>query len=509
MNKGKKSILNALAALLQMFVTSLVGLVFNKTILSIYGSDYNGINSTVSQIVNTLMILEGGFSLASNVALFDPFGRKDYETVNGILSATRNRFLAVGGIAFAIGAVLVAAYPFTVTSQMPKWMIAALMLTALIPVCYNLAFNMKYRVLILTDQKEYIISLLTAASYLFGNGFAILLMRFGFSILTARISIMVFLLINYWIIALYCRKKYPFTSFKSVPKYEAIKGTKSVLVLKLTAVIYSSVPIVAISTISGNGALLASVYAVYRSVISVVKDSLTSVTNAPRLAFGALFSEGKEEETKKLFNQYELLSCMGISVIVGVTCLLLLPFVDLYTKGVHDIQYRDPFLAVIMLSTVILEILHIPSGQIIQMKGEFKVSRQIQSVACIVLVISMIAGRAFWGLYGVVLAVFIAAVALAVMEIGYTSTKIFNRSLVGLMKNMLPCIVLCVIASLVGMSKIINVHSYVSFIILGAVTVVIFSVITFAIYYLINKENTISLLRIMKGIIFRKANSDK
>lgn len=503
MSKGRKSILNALAALTQMLITSLVGLVFNKTILSIYGSDYNGINSTVSQIVNTLMILEGGFSLASNVALFEPIGKEDYLEVNGILSATRKRFLAVGGIAFGVGVILVAVYPFTVTSEMPKWMIAALMMSALIPVCYNLAFNMKYRVLILTDQKEYIISLLTAGSYLFGNGIAIILMRHGCSILAARLSIMFFLLVNYWIIALYCKNKYPRASFKEKPNYEAIKGTKSVIILKLTSVVYSSVPIVAISTISGNGALLASVYAVYRSIISVVRDTLTSVTNAPRLAFGALFSEGRSEETKRLFNQYELISCIGISIIVGVTCLLLLPFVVLYTNGIQDIQYKDNFLAIIMLSTVILEILHIPSGQIIQMKGEFDVSRRIQSIACIILVISMIIGRSLWGLYGVVLAVLLAAIALTIMEVGYTSIKIFKRSILSLAKNMMPCIIICVIASAIGMNGIISINSYLSFIGVGIVATALFTAITLLVYYIISKDDVKAIVQIFRNIVTR------
>ena len=147
MNKGKKSILNAFAALIQMLITSLIGLFFNRTILTMFGSDYNGINSTISQIINTLMILEGGFSLASNVALFDLFGNKEYDKMNEILSATKKRFLKIGCIAFIVGLFATAIYPFMVDSSMPKWMIVSLMLTALVPTCYNLAFNMKYRVL--------------------------------------------------------------------------------------------------------------------------------------------------------------------------------------------------------------------------------------------------------------------------------------------------------------------------------------------------------------------------
>ena len=48
MNRSKKSMLNAIFALLQMAVTSIFSLVLSRNIMSHYGSDYNGINSIVT-----------------------------------------------------------------------------------------------------------------------------------------------------------------------------------------------------------------------------------------------------------------------------------------------------------------------------------------------------------------------------------------------------------------------------------------------------------------------------
>ena len=70
--------------------------------------------------------------------------------------------------------------------------------------------------------------------------------------------------------------------------------------LKLTSVAYTSAPIVVLSMIPSVGSVLASIYSVYKSVISVVRDSLTSITNAPRLSFGAMFSEGRQKEAKSI-----------------------------------------------------------------------------------------------------------------------------------------------------------------------------------------------------------------
>ena len=91
-SKSKKSLLNAATALLMTLVNGLLGIVATKLVIAHYGSDFNGLNSTANQIVNVLLILEGGFTVASNVALFGPLSRQENEIVNGILTATRKKF---------------------------------------------------------------------------------------------------------------------------------------------------------------------------------------------------------------------------------------------------------------------------------------------------------------------------------------------------------------------------------------------------------------------------------
>ena len=504
MNKSQKSILNAMAALLNMAVTSVVGLVLGRTILSSYGSEYNGINSTITQIVNTIMVLEGGFTLASNVALFQPFAQKDYNTINGILSATKKRFMSVGGIAFIVGIIIALIYPLTVSSSMPYIEFVMLMLTVLIPSCFNLGVNMKHRCVLLTDQKEYIISLSSSITYTIGNLVAIMVMRMGASLVIARIVIMISLLANYIFIGIYCRLKYNFIDYSVEPAYDKIKGTRNVIALKLTSIAYTTLPIITISMIPESGALLASIYAVYKSIISMVKNCLSSITNAPRLGFGALLAEGREDDAKRLFGQYELITNLGICIILGTTCLLIMPFVDIYTKGINDANYHDVMLASIMLTTAYLETLHIPSGQIIQMSGRFKASRNIQSAACVLLVVTLIVGGVTSGLYGIVTSTLIAASFLAVAEIGYVRTRIFKNHFVELLKNAVPSCVICVGCCAIGFSNLIKVGTYFEFIIAGIISVIIITIISTLIYYVINREQFLNTLTLLRQIIKKK-----
>ena len=503
MNKGKKSLLNAITALIQMAAVSIFGLLFTRTIMLKFGSDYNGINSTVTQIVNSLMILEGGFTLASNVALFAPFSEGDNDVVNGILSATNKRFKTVGAIALIVGLLFSVLYPFIATTNMPKWMISVLMLSVLIPSCYNLGMNMKYRVLILADQKEYIISIITTIAYIMGCGISIVVMRSGGSLIWARIIMMISLFLNYFGIMIYCKKKYPWQRYDVEPLYEKIKGTKSVLVMKLNSMFYLSFPVIIISTLPRNGAKVASVYAVYKAVMTVVANSLASLTNAPRLGFGALFAEERKEDAKKFFDYYEKIVCISISVVLGSCCMLLIPFIKIYTSGIKDINYIDKKMALIMLVTVLLETIHIPSGQIIQMSGDFEISRKIQSISCVILVIVMTTGRFIWGMYGIIMAVFIAALVIAIMEITYTSRSIFGRSFINLVKNILPCLIICLGTVFLGFMNTIKIHSLFGFFVYGAISFISLLFITFIIYYFIDLDGMKGVFGLIKKSIFK------
>lgn len=491
MNKGKKSILNAVVGLVQMLVTSLIGLVFNRIILENFGSSANGINATVSQIVNAIMIVEGGFTLASNVALFEPWGKGDVDRINGILSATKKRFDVIGWIALSIGLLIAFVYPFTVNSEMPYFEIVALMLSVLLPTCYNLGVTTKYRVVLLTEQKEYIISLISLITYVIGMIVAMAaVLFFDASLVMARAIIMLSLFASYIGITIYCNKNFPFISFREKPQYGEIKGTKSVIAMKLTSVLYTSAPIIIISMLPEGGFVLASVYAVYNSIMSVVNSGLSAVINAPRLGLGALFAENDKKLLVSVYSQYETISFMGLAVILGTASFLILPFVSVYTQGIEDVNYIDKLLAILLIAKNFFEILHIPSGQMIQMSGRFKASNKIQIIACIALAILLLIGLITTNLYIIIFAVVFAAIVLAVLEIIYSERNILNRGWSSFVKSAIPTFVLSTICAGLGMANLINCKSFLEFAVIGIITFTIISLSTFLVYYLVDRITT-------------------
>lgn len=96
MNKTRNSIYNAITSLLLTMLNGLTSIVIIQKIIEVYGSDFNGLNSTVNQLINMLLVVEGGFTLAISVSLFKPLTENDKTQVNSILSASRNIFKKIG-----------------------------------------------------------------------------------------------------------------------------------------------------------------------------------------------------------------------------------------------------------------------------------------------------------------------------------------------------------------------------------------------------------------------------
>ena len=297
-SKSAKSFLNAFFAFLKMFLVSVFGLIVTKLYLKAYGSDFNGLSSSASQFLSTIMLLEGGVTIASNVALFKPFEEKDYQTINSIMSATKKKFVKMSLILLAVGLIAAVVYSFFIGSDLDYWLILLYLLLTVVTAFLNICISMKYRVVLQTDQKEYIISIATMIPTIIGYLAIIVLVSKGFSAFYVPIVIFVYYLAEYLIIAIYTRKKYPYIDYNNVPGYSLVKGSGDIFILKITSALFASFPIIFLSFFSTT---LASIYAIYNMVFNVIRNAISVFSQAPRLSFGAIFL-ARIKTTKKHMN---------------------------------------------------------------------------------------------------------------------------------------------------------------------------------------------------------------
>jgi hypothetical protein len=103
MNRTKRVALNSLSAMLNMLVNQLISLVVSIKVLETYGPDYHGLNSILSSVMVWILLLEGGLTTVSTVALFKPFMSHDLQQCSAILTASKIRYCRSEGLIFATG----------------------------------------------------------------------------------------------------------------------------------------------------------------------------------------------------------------------------------------------------------------------------------------------------------------------------------------------------------------------------------------------------------------------
>ena len=499
MNKTKSSIFNAASALLLTLVNGLFGIVVTRLVIGAYGSDFNGLNSTVNQIVNVLLILEGGFTLASNVALFEPVGRQDQEMINGILAATRMKFHRIALIFLCCGIAVAVIYSLAVKSALPREFVFYVILMGVLPQAVNLYCVESYRALLQAQQKEYIISLFTALTIMGGHIVNIIVILYSGSMWMIRFVTMVFAMMNCFLVIAYTRRRNRGINLHAEPRPELIRGTSDVMAQKITGVIYSSWPIVFLSVSSTGGTVLASVYAVYNNVFVMIKALLHGLIDAPRLGFGQMLTQSGREDVWRAFKEYEYIAFLATFVMMLTTCGLILPFIRIYTNGVNDVDYYDVWIAVLMVLIGTVEMLHIPSGHLINMSGNFKVSKRFQMIACAVLIISISVFGTLIGVYGMLGALLLVALLLAVLEIGYVHIYFFSNRLVELLLLMLPYALIGVICAWLEMQMTARVDGVLQFMIYGGLLTVINLAIALMIGFILHRE--------ILGSVCRRAGS--
>ena len=500
-HRNRYSALNAITAMGLTIVNGLLGIVVTKFVISSFGSDFNGLNSTANQIVNMLLILEGGFTLASNVALFKPLNDNNLDLVNSILAATKNKFKKIGLLFLSIGMVISVVYSFFVKSSLPQELVITVVLMTIVPSAFNLYYATTYRVLLQGQQKEFVINIITMLTVGLGHIANVVMIFMHGQMWMVRFNTMIFSFANSLLIALYVRRKNRFINLKAEPHKEYIKGTNDVMIQKITGVIYNSAPIVFLSVSSSGGTALASVYAVYNSIFVMVKSLLHGVIDAPRHSFGQLIAERDREKVYPVFAQYEFIAFFAIFIMLTTCCTLILPFIKIYTYGITDTNYFDPFIAVMMVLISTTEMIHIPSGHLINMAGEFKISRNFQLIGCVVLLISMITGGSIFGVYGMLAALLCTAILLAVLEIGYVHIKFFKSGILNFFKTILPLIVFGFITCFIEMKLPLTVTGYFKFLIYAIIFVIINTVIGLIVSFIFNRKQLFAMFSRIKLFI--------
>ena len=350
MNKIKKNLLYGFGAEMILLPLSII---LPRIILLSFGSEVNGLTSTITQIFTYIALLEAGIGNASRNCLYKNIADDDREGISVTVSATRKYFRKIVPVYAACVILFAVLYPILMETEVPARTVRLIILIQGLSGVINFSITNTYTQLLIADGRSYVSTNLNLMIRTVSVSFQILLISLGFDIVSVQLSLLVAYSLNAIIIYRYVKREYPWLTKVADADTRILSQRGAFVVHEISTVIFQSTDVFIISTFCSLKE--ASVYTVYNMVFSTLSRIAGILFQGIDFKLGAEYHRDLKKYTN-LHDFYEtLIICFEFSLI-SAAFVVILPFVRLYTDGVTDINYIVPVLPVLfslnqMLST--------------------------------------------------------------------------------------------------------------------------------------------------------------
>ena len=479
MNKLSKVLKNVLLSVGSQIAILAIAVIMPRLVLVSFGSETNGLLSTITQIFVYISLLEAGIGNSALIALYQPIVSDDRYSISEIISATKKHYRKATLIYMLFVLAFSCFYPFCIDTTINYTTIFLVILFQGLSGAVGFFFTAAYRQLLSADGKTYVQSLVTLLTQISVSLVKIVLMLNGFNVITLQIAYFVVNCVQVIIYLFYVKKNYPWLVKVVNPSERCMMQKNDFLVHELSIAVFNSTDLFLIA--SFQGLAISSVYAIYNMVFSAINALVNSLNGCLSYVLGQTYS-GNRENYAKIHDAYNTLSISVVFDINTVAYLLLIPFVTLYTKGVSDINYVDYTLPFLFVSIQLLSCTRAVSSQLINVAGHAKSTKFRSIIESTINLITSVALVDYLGVYGVLLGTIIALLYRMNDMIIYAEKKILRRNVWNTYKivllNVFIFIFFLFVEYLLRDVLIATCNSYFRFVLYG----ILFTIIAFAIY---------------------------
>lgn len=375
MGRTKAFIYNSISTASLQIVTMLSGFIIPRYMLVYYGSEINGLISSILQFIAYFNLVEAGISGAAVYALYKPLAEKDDSGVSAVVSAAKKFYMQSGYIFVLLTVVLAILYPFFVqSSALTRSEIAILVILLGMNGCFEFFTLAKYRALLTADQKIYIISLASIVYVTLNTLTVVVLARMGTNIILLRATVVLTIFIRSFILTLYCKTKYPTLNYAMPFPRNILDKRWDALMLQILGVIHVGAPVVIITLVLEDLKAV-SVYSIYNMVLGGVAGILGIFTSGLGSSFGDVIARRQLDTLQKASQEFECLYYAMISAAFGVTFVMIMPFIQLYTHGITDADYNVPLLGFLFTLNALMYSIKTPQGMLVISAGMYHETR--------------------------------------------------------------------------------------------------------------------------------------
>ena len=415
---------NLLSGILYQVVLIVLSFILPRLYLENFGSEINGILSTIKQIFAYMVLLESGIGLATTQALYKPVAEKNHQKISSVISATNNYYTKIGFVYGAIVLLIAGVYAYIVPESVNSAVIFWIVILTALPALFSYFVQAKYRILLEVDGRKYVITNSETLLQLVSNIAKILVLVFTDNLLLIQLSYCILSLLQLVYIYIHAKKRYNWLSVRAKPDYEAVSQRKSVLVHQISAMVFNNTDILLLSFLCDFK--VASIYTIYNIFFSQIQAFITSITSGFSYALGQMFHTDKDKFIK-VYNVYETFYIMSTFVIYTLMAVFLLPLIQIYTKGINDANYTNVYLVFLFVIMNLLSNGKLPSNHVLEYSGKFEETRSHAIIEMITNIVVSVFAIIKWGICGAIAGTIVALLYRGTMMIYYSNKKVLER----------------------------------------------------------------------------------
>ena len=422
--KNKATLLNMFSGLVLQLFTLISGFILPKIILSHFGSEVNGLVSSLNQFLSYITLVEGGITGVIVANLYKPIVEHNDEKISAVLVAA-DKFYKKIGILFALYSVgLSITYPILFETEFRFSYVCSLTIILSITLLIQYMFSLTLKTLLNADKKGYIVNITQTLIVIFNVVFALISVWIYPSIHILKFISSTLFVLQPIIFGIFVNKNYAI-DWNVAPDYSLIKSRWNGFAINLAAFIHNSTDITVLTVLTNLKTV--SIYSVYNLVSTGIKQLINACLSGISHTVGQAYAKRNWEELNQKLDIYEYVVFVLVFFFFTVAALLITPFVQLYTEGIVDTDYNQPLFGVLLIISEALYLVKMPHLNLAYSANKFKeitVPAYIEALLNIVISVALV--RKF-GLIGVTVGTIVGMAYRMVFHVYYTSKIVPDR----------------------------------------------------------------------------------
>ena len=475
MNRNKKLKLNTIVGFLSQVTTFICGFIIPHIILKYYGSEINGLIASITNFLSFISLAECGIGVVVQSSLYKPLADNDEDQISRIIISA-NRFFSKIGVLLALYVCFISiVYPFIIGGKYKFTYVSTLVIILSISTFIEYYICMSYRLLITADQSVYIILILQIVTQILITLISVLMSTMGASIHVFKLCTSLILFIRPIFLAIYVKKHYAINYHLELVE-EPIKQKWNGLAQHAAYVVLTNTDTVVLTLFSTLANV--SIYNVYFLVVNGIKMVISSLIIGMQSLLGNMYAKQETESLISTFSIYEWAMHAGVTFLFACTCVLIVPFVNVYTYGINDANYNVPLFGLLISLAQMAYCIRLPYNAMVFAAGHYKQTQNSAIVEAVVNIVISIVCVSKFGLVGVAVGTLVAMFYRTVYLAVYLQNNIIYRNIMHFIKHVIVDCVVIILSILITRIFELNDISYIGWTILAIKVALVICAIT-------------------------------